>query len=214
MLCGLSQIGGEEYDRNANLTKLPDMFKTFLAGILLGIVAAAAGLHYVPVVDQNREQSLIVVHPNHGNTEVFHVNVPMDRILTGVPSQKNPLPAGLQWPDDEQFANLRVELFKIRNAKDAVVGVASRMAANDEIPGDVIEWVLHLPARGSIYVSIQPEPREGGYRVGNLRTGTREFDHLQGAVTERWVAEKAESEGARAGRIELITALVAQEAEL
>ena len=44
MLCGLSQIGGEEYDRNDNLTKLSDMFKTFIAGILLGIAVAAAGL--------------------------------------------------------------------------------------------------------------------------------------------------------------------------
>jgi hypothetical protein len=213
-LCGLSQIGSEEYDRNANLTKLSDMFKTFIAGILLGIVAAAAGLYYSPVVDQSREQSLIIVHPNQGNTETFHVNVPMDRILTGAPSQQSPLPPGLQWPDDEQFANLRVELFKIRNAKDVVVGVASRMAANDEIPGDVIEWVLHLPARGSIYVSMQPEPQEGGHRAGQMHAGTREFDLMRGEITERWVADTTGSEGAPAGRIELIAALVAQEAEL
>jgi hypothetical protein len=213
-LCGLSQINAEEYDRNANLTKLSDMFKTFIAGILLGIVAAATGSHFFPVVDQSREQSLIIVRPNQGNTEAFHVNVPMDRILIGVPSQQRPLPANLEWTEDEQFANLRVELFKIRNAKDTVVGVASRMAANDEVPGDVIEWVLHLPARGSIYVSMQPDPQEGGYRVGRLRTGTREFGSLHGAVTERWIADKTELEGTPAGRIELITALVAREAEL
>ena len=213
-MCGPSQIDGEEYDRNANLTKLSDMFKTFIAGILLGIAAAAAGLHYLPVVDQSREQSLIIVHPNQGNTEAFHVNVPMDRILIGAPSQQKTLPANLQWSEDEQFANLRVELFKIRNAKDAVVGVASRMAANDEIPGDVIEWVLHLPARGSIYVSMQPEPQEGGYRIGQLQAGTREFGLLRGGVTERWVADKTELEGAPAGRIEIVTAFVSREAEL
>jgi len=214
MLCGLSQINGEEYDRSANLIKLSAMFKTFIAGILLGIAAAAAGLYMLPVVDQSREQSLIIVHPNQGNTEAFHVNVPGDRILIGAPSQQRLLPANLEWPNDEQFANLRVELFKIRNAKDAVVGVASRMAANDEIPGDVIEWVLHLPVRGSIYVSMRPTPQEGGYRVGRLRAGTREFSSLHGEITERWVADKTELEGAPAGRIELITTLVAREAEL
>jgi len=213
-LCGLSQIDGEEYDRNANLTKLSDMFRTFIAGILLGIAAAAAGLHYLPVVDQSREQSLIIVHPNEGNTEAFHVNVPMDRILIGAPSRQKTLPASLQWSEDEQFANLRVELFKIRNAKDAVVGVASRMAANDEVPGDVIEWVLHMPARGSIYISMQAEPLEGGYRVGQLQAGTREFGFLEGRVTERWVADKTELEGAPAGRIEIVTGFVSREAEL
>ena len=190
------------------------MFKTFIAGILLGIAAAAAGLHYLPVVDQSREQSLIVVHPNEGNTEAFHVNVPKDRILIGAPSQQKTLPENLQWSKDEQFANLRVELFKIRNAKDVVVGVASRMAANDEVPGDVIEWVLHMPARGSIYVSMQPEPLEGGYRVGRLQAGTREFGLLEGRVTERWVADTTELEGAPAGRIEIVTGLVTREAEL
>ena len=214
MLCGLSQIGGDKYDRNANLTKLLNMFKTFVAGILLGVAAAAAGLYFLPVIDQSREQSLIKVHPNHGNTETFHVNVPKDRILIGAQSQQNPLPASLQWSDDEKFASLRVELFKIRNARDVVVGVASRMAADDEIPGELIEWVLHLPARGSLYVSMQPEPREGGYRIGQLQAGTREFDHLKGVVTERWVADTTNLEDAAAGRIELIIALVAQEAEL
>jgi len=214
MLCGLSQINGEEYDRSANLIKLSAMFKTFIAGILLGIAVAAAGLYLFPMVDQSREQSLIIVNPNQGTTEAFHVNVPMDRILIGAPSQQRLLPANLEWPNDEQFANLRVELFKIRNAKDAVVGVASRMAANDEIPGDVIEWVLHLPARGSIYVSMRPTPQEGGNRVGRLRAGTREFASLHGEITERWVADKTELEDAPAGRIELITALVAREAEL
>jgi hypothetical protein len=214
VLCGLSQIGSEEYDRNANLTKLCDMFKTFVAGILLGIVATAAGLYYLPVVDQSREQSLVIVQPNQGNTETFYANVPMDRILKGTQSQQSPLPPGLQWPDNEEFANLRVELFKIRNTKNDVVGVASRVAANDEVPGDVIEWVLHLPARGSIYVSMQPEPQEGGNRVGKLQSGTREFDLMRGRVSERWVADTTESDDAPAGRIELITALFGQRAEL
>ena len=173
----------------------------------------AAGFYFIPAVDQFREQSIIVVHPNQGNTESFHINVPMDRILIGVPAQKNPLPVGLVWPEDAQFADLRAELFKIRNSKDAVVGVASRIAANHEESGDIIEWVLHMPARGSAYIAMRPEPADGGYRVGDLIAGTKEFAVLHGAVTERWVADTSGSEDAPAGRIEVITAFVAREVD-
>ncbi|MDJ0812668.1 MAG: hypothetical protein QNJ23_03000 [Woeseiaceae bacterium] len=187
------------------------MFKTFIAGILLGIAGAAAALYYIPVVDQAREQSMIVVHPNHGNTETFHVNVPSDRIMVGAADQAEPLPAELEWPGDLQFAATRAELFKIRNGKDAVVGVASRIAASDEVSGEIIEWVLHLPARGSAYVIMEPQPQEGGYRVGDLARGTREFSNLTGRVTERFVeAPTSFDENGSQGRIEIITAFVGQ----
>jgi len=189
------------------------MFKTYIVGILLGMGMAAAALYYVPVVDQYREQSLIVVHPNHGNTEVFHINVPTDRIMIGAGSQATPLPPGLEWPEDPLFAATRNELFKLRNSKDAVVGVASRIAASDPEAGDIIEWVFHLPARGSVYVTMGPDARDGGYRVGEMRTGTREFETLTGQVTEQWVAETSGMEEGRAGRIQLITAFVGQETE-
>jgi len=184
------------------------MFKTFIAGILLGIVAAAAALYFLSPVDQYREQSLIVVHPNQGNTEVFHVNVPMDRIMVGARAQQNPLPAGLEWPNDEVLADTRTELFKIRNGKDAVVGVASRIAATNEISGDIVEWVLHLPARGSVYGILQVEPTEGGFRRGELKAGTGEFAPLRGPLTERWIADTSGDEDAPAGRIEITTAFV------
>ncbi len=189
------------------------MFKTFIAGILLGIASAAAGLYLVPAVDQFREQSMIVVQPNRGNTESFHVNVPMDRIMIGVPAQEEPLPVGLEWPDDAQFAGTRAEMFKIRNGKDAVVGIASRIAASHEDSGDIIEWVLHMPARGSAYVVMRPEPAEGGYRIGELIAGTQEFAALEGPVTERWVVDTSGSEDAPAGRIEIITAFVSRQVE-
>lgn len=184
------------------------MIKTFALGIILSIGASVAVLHYMPAVNHVRENSMITVIPNVGNTEVFHANVPMDRIMIGAPRQDSPLPAGLDWPDDERLSGIRAELFKIRNANDTVVGVASRIAGSDE-NDDIVEWVLHLPARGSVYVTMQPSADAGGYRTGELRTGTNEFSDLLGQVIERWVADASGIDLAPDGRIELITAFVA-----
>lgn len=184
------------------------MFKSFIAGILLGVAVGVAALYYVPAVDQVREQSMIEVKPNGGNIESFHINVPTDRIMVGAPNQQVALPLGLEWPSNNLFAGIRAELFKLRNAKDIVVGIASRVAASGGERGDIIEWVLHLPARGSVYLTMQPEAVIGGYRVGELRAGTREFSSLQGHVTERWIVDTAASDDATAGRIELKTEFV------
>lgn len=181
-----------------------DLLKTFIVGILLGIVGAAAALYAYPAVDQHRERSIVTVAANGGNIESFHVNVPMDRIMVGAAGRKQALPTGVQWPVDQAFEDIRVELFKIRNAQDTVVGVASRTAAKDG-SGEVIDWVLHLPARGSMFVSMQPEALTDGFRKGELRAGSREFAPLGGSMSERWVRDTTGAEDAPAGRIELVT---------
>ena len=113
VVCTPSQIGGGRGDQGANLTKLGHMFKTFVVGVLLGICAAVATLYYVPLVDQVREQSFVVVHPNHGNTETFHVNIPTDQILAGSQSSQPPLPLELDWPQDDLFAGVQLSLIHI-----------------------------------------------------------------------------------------------------
>ncbi len=184
------------------------LLKTFIIGIFLGVAVGAAGLYFVPLVEQVRERSIVDVTPNGGNKEVFYANIPDDRIMIGAANQSPSVPVGLDWPGDELFANSRTELFKIRNAGDLVVGVASRIAALSE-DGEVIEWTLHLPARGSVYVLMQPKGLEGNFRLGDLRSGTREFSGWMGGVSERWVADSTGSEDAPAGRIELTTRFVA-----
>ena len=183
------------------------MLKTFIVGIVLGVAAAAAALYAYPAVDQHREASIVAVAANGGNIESFHINMPMDRIMVGASGQKQALPTGLKWPADQELKNVRAELFKIRNARDTVVGVASRTAARDG-SGEILDWVLHLPARGSMFVNMRPEALNGGLRRGELQAGSREFAPLGGLVSERWVPNTSGDADAPLGRIELVTTYV------
>ena len=185
------------------------LVKTFFLGIILGLAAAAGALYAVPVVDQVREASIVTVAPNGGNAEMFHINVPMDRIMVGAPEQEVSIPPGLAWPAEEVLAGVRAELFKIRNARDTVVGVAVRTAAQSE-GQDIIDWVLHLPARGSLFVNMELAPRQGGHRFGKISSGSREFGLFSGVMTERWIVNNSGEEDAPAGRIELQASYVGQ----
>ncbi len=188
------------------------MIKTFIAGAILGIVGVAGALYAVPAVDVHREASIVSVRANGGNTEQFHVSVPADRIMVGGPATSQAFPAGLAWPDEPLFSGTNVELFKLRNERDVVVGVAGRLAARDSNDEPVIEWVLHLPARGSVYVTMDARPGSDGSRRGNLRHGTREFDAWTGLLTERFIpAGGAAGQEAAEGRIELETAFTGAE---
>ncbi len=184
------------------------MIKTFVIGIVIGVLVALGGLYLAPAIDVAREASIGTVTPNGGNTETFHVNVPSDRIMIGAQGDRDPLPAGMQWPGDSIFADARAEVFKLRNSRDAVVGVATRFAIDDPAAGEVLEWVLHLPARGSLYVTMKPSPLGAGGRVGDMRAGTREFESLAGQVRERWLADTSRDGGGNRGRIELATQYV------
>ena len=178
------------------------MIKTFLIGLVLGAVAAAGALYAFPAVDQAREPSLVSVAPNGRNIESFHVNVPMDRVLVGAPGQADAGPDGLEWPNDAALDGVRTQMFKIRNAHDSVVGIAARTAATRG-EEDIVDWIVHLPARGSVFASMEPNLREGGFRDGVIQAGSREFSRLRGSLTERWVADASGDEDAPQGRIEL-----------
>ena len=167
------------------------------------MAVAAGALHTFPVVDQIREVSIVVVAPNGGNSEAFHINIPVDRVMIGATGKDSDVPVGLTWPKDSVFQNISTEVFKIRNAKDAVIGVAARTVAK-EGDTDLTDWLIHLPARGSLFVNMEPQSQKGRPRIGNLRTGSREFDDLNGFITESWVSGTSREDGAPEGRIELL----------
>lgn len=185
------------------------MIKTFSFGIFFGIAATVAVLWLVPMVDQHREPSIVAVQANGGQREIFHVNLPEDRIMAASSARARPVPDGLAWPDAGVLSGVQAELFKLRDANDVVVGVASRLAGPGDATGSIVEWSLHLPARGTLYASMQAGADASGYRDGVMRAGTREFFDLRGRVRERFFTE-AGAQGT-AGRIELTTALVAPE---
>lgn len=184
------------------------MLKTFYLGIVLGIAVAAALVYFYPLVDQHREPSLIVVSTSSGNSESFYVRLPGDRIMAGVAGLGDSTPPGLEWPEYDFLSNIQIELFRVRNEHGVVIGAASRMSGSSEQHGPFVEWAVHLPARGSMFLTMAPNLSTAGHREGTLRAGTREFLTLNGTVIERFVSERDDSNPDSTGRIELMAALV------
>ena len=186
------------------------MIKIFFIGLILGVAGAASTLYFSQAVNLHREASLISVRPNGGNAEAFHINLPQDRIFAARRNEdkSSTFPPGLQWPEDKALDGAASEIFKLRNSDDVVVGIAARMSNARETSGAFIQWMLHLPARGSMFLRMQLKPSEGGLRNGLLMAGTREFEVLNGSVSEYLNTDVADAEYEITGRLELITALV------
>lgn len=182
------------------------LFKTFIFGIILGVLGTGALVYFVPAVDLHRERSLMTVKANGGNLESFRINLPRDRILVGLPGVENSIPAGLDWPGEEFLGDTQAELFIVRNDDNTVVGVASRLASSSEETGPFIEWVVHFPARGTMYVQMELTPAADGFRNGTLMAGTHDFLKLNGSVREQFVSSIEDDDVQ--GRISLETTLV------
>ena len=182
------------------------LFRMFIVGVVLGVAAAGALLYFVPVVDHGRERSIIAVQPNGGNREVFHVNLPADRVFAGRAGADTTFPPGVEWPEHLNVDNAQIELFKVRDAEERVIGIASRVTARGV--QRILEWAVHLPARGSLYLLVDNNAGASGSRAGRLRAGTREFAQMRGTIIERYVADGADVTDSGSGRLELVTRLV------
>jgi len=183
------------------------VIKTFFLGLVLGAIGAGTLMWKMPAVDLHRESSLVTVQPNGGNVEEFRINLPRDRIMVGLPDPNSSIPAALDWPGQVLLGDMQAELFKIRDRNDTVIGVGSRIASASEASGPFIEWALHFPARGTMYVKLEMTPSEDGVRNGLLMSGTREFAKLSGGLREEFVAAAPDDEESQ-GRIRLNAMLV------
>ena len=177
------------------------MFRVFIIGLVLGLAAAGTAAYFLPVTDLTRETSIVTVQPNGGTAEVFHILVPDDRMLAGTRDGVAMQPGTLRWPAELQQEGVELELFRLRNRDGLVVGVASRLEVANPQMGSVAEWLVHLPARGTLYFPMPQAADVDGVRQGELRTGTREFAGREGFLRERFVPE------ADGGRLELATVL-------
>jgi len=177
------------------------LFKLFTVGVILGLAGAAAALYAFPVVDLERERSMVSVQPNGGNREAFYADLPADRILAG--ADASTFPDGIDWPGSLAGETSQTELFKLRNEAGIVVGVASRIAVQGT--QSFVEWAVHLPARGSLYALLDGGAAAEHGRVGGVRAGTREFAARDGRVLERYTEN--DSDGNAGGRLELVTTL-------
>ncbi|MEX0708647.1 MAG: hypothetical protein WD078_11840, partial [Woeseia sp.] len=72
---------------------------------------------------------------------------------------------------------------------------------------EVVEWMLHLPARGSMYIAMANDSGVEGNRTGSLQKGTREFAGKHGTIRETFVPSG--SDDSSTGRIELLVFVVA-----
>ncbi|MCI0517204.1 MAG: hypothetical protein L0Y45_05145 [Woeseiaceae bacterium] len=187
------------------------MFRTFVFGLFLGLFGTGALLHLVPVVDQHRVPSHVTVLTNGGNEETFSVRLPGDRIMVGRPGVATPVPAGLAWPDAPALSGFEAELFKVRDRDNTVIGVASRMKQGGG--AGFVQWVIHLPARGTMFAALEPNPGAGQARAGTLRAGTGEFELRRGSVREAFVREDGSDDPDSEGRIDLQVALIGLQEE-
>jgi hypothetical protein len=103
---------------------------------------------------------------------------------------------------------MQTEVFLVRDDNNTVIGVASRLASSSGESGPFIEWVLHFPARGTMYAQMELTPATDGFRNGVLRSGTRDFSLLSGSIRERFIAAVEDDDVQ--GRIILETGLVGQ----
>lgn len=188
--------------------KVRKLFRTFVFGVVLGFLGAGAFLYFVPVIDQHRVPSKITVQTNGGNSEVFSIRLPVDRIMVGAPGMPSQVPDGLNWPELSSLDGLKAELFKIRDSDNTVVGVGSRMARSASAGESFVQWVVHLPARGTMFAVMDADRVPGRARNGVLSAGTHEFATLSGTIREAFIRDDDGAEGDSEGRIDLHVALV------
>jgi hypothetical protein len=139
-------------------------YASVLAGALLVVVLAGI----FPLPQHERYRSSIAVIADGGREETFIIEWPQDRVAL-------PQAAGLKRAGaamvlvDERGEIASAELFRLRDAAGNVVGVASRsVSRRHEDSGSMrqgTDWMLLLPARGTMYLT-QVNARDVGAQPG------------------------------------------------
>ncbi|MEZ5565760.1 MAG: hypothetical protein R3F24_09685 [Gammaproteobacteria bacterium] len=111
----------------------------------------------------SRVRSLITVLPDGGRQENFVIHWPDDRISTPC-TQHDPaaaMPAGtavgVAVLENTSGQRVSAELFRLRDADDNVIGVASRLTGDGGALADpgrsASNWLLVIPSRGALFLA-------------------------------------------------------------
>lgn len=128
----------------------------FFAGLMLVVLVAAL----LPLPDHVRYPSVIAAQADGGRQEDFVIRWPEDRIARGGEDSIG-LPAGAVpgagLLEDPSGARASAEIFRLRDAEDNVVGIASRMGGTGPALANAgrstSNWLLVIPSRGALFLS-------------------------------------------------------------
>ncbi len=133
------------------------MSRSFLVAFVVGLALVAALAYFYPLPGHERFRSLITVLPNGGRQEDFVIRWPADRIETRSPRDgevKRAGPPGVLTMDDAQGHRASAEVFRLRDTKGNVIGIASRVAAlglpREPAGVSATNWLLLIPSRGAL----------------------------------------------------------------
>jgi len=149
--------------------------RTFVFSFLVGVALTVAIAALFPLPSHERFVSQIEVLTNGGRGEEFQIRWPQDRLALDADSTRMQMgeTAGLVVMPGAAAGPAAVELFRLRDVRGNVIGLASRLTA--PMPSrrggrqSVSNWTLVIPSRGSLLLSQEngadmgPVSREGSW---------------------------------------------------
>ena len=189
------------------------MIRAVIFGFIVGVVLAVGASGWAPLVDHERVTSITRVAPNGGRIETFRIQLPDDRLVktTGRNIAPDSESLSLALPDVAQLADTQVELFRVRDSKSKVIGLASRTI---DARGGATDWLLYFPARGALYLRVdktRESPSGRPVRTGQVIGGTESMTSQVGTFEARHVLFEDETDGSIGERIEIATSIESTE---
>lgn len=150
------------------------MARLFYTCVFVGVVLTVLAAAVYPLPAHLRQRSIINVVPDGGREEVFAVYWPEDRVQLlpaagGQALEAMGAAAVLRGADGRPAS---VEVFRLRDAEDRVIGLASRSTTTLSATAQGSDWVLLVPSRGSLFLhqlnsrDVAPASRVAGAPAG------------------------------------------------
>ena len=150
------------------------MMRLFFLSLLAGIALTVTAAVLLPLPRNERLPSSIEVLTNGGRQESFIIHWPQDRVaLPGQLPGTEPVVTGGALVMADTDSPVSIELFRVRDSAERVIGLASRTTAR--LPGQrlaaasVSNWIVMIPSRGTLLLSqensadLSARPTADGY---------------------------------------------------